>query len=280
MFIAISKLLTSLFLDPVGITLVILAAGIAVAVVLRLSSSASPKNHGRGKRKWMAKIPLFLFVCGFSSLLVFSSPITAHFLMRGLEGQYLPQYDYGQASAVVLLGGSTIGKMPPRIHVEINRDGNRILKAARVWKQGAAPYLVLSGGIVDCISEETVPEAQSKLELLKDLFGIDADSGGILIESTSRTTRENAVNTKAMMEEAGLGSDIILVTSAYHMPRSAAVFKKAGFEVTPAPTGYFRNDFISKKPLTWLPGTGTLLESAIAVKEYSGILVYKFMGWI
>jgi uncharacterized SAM-binding protein YcdF (DUF218 family) len=260
MFMIISKILGGL-LDPVGLTLLILAAGVFFAVVLRRARAA-----------------LAFFVCGFSFLLIFSSPLAAYFLMRGLEGQYSPSLEYGAASAVVLLGGSTVGKVPPRVHVETNHAFNRILKAVRVYRDSGSPRLVLTGGIVDYITDEKVPEADAMFELLNQMFGID--TAGVIIENRSKNTRQNAVYTKQAMEDAGLGSDIILVTSAYHMPRSAAVFRKAGFSVTPAPTGYYKNDFPNSKPLAWMPSAGTLFESSIAIREYLGLAAYKAMGWI
>ncbi|MDR3012206.1 MAG: YdcF family protein [Chitinispirillales bacterium] len=260
MFLIFSKL-SSILVDPVGLTLLVFAIGLLLFVLRRKK-----------------KIAVTFLMCGFSLLLIFSSPLVSHFLMRGLEKQYLPSPRYRPASAVVLLGGTTTGKIPPRIHIETAREGNRIFNAARVFRQSGSPYLVLTGGIVDIISEDTTPEAHTMFELLNEMFGISADV--VIIEDKSRNTRENAVYTKAKMEEAGLGLDIILVTSAYHMPRSVGIFKKAGFTVTPAPSGYFKNDFISAKPLTWLPSSAALFDTSIALREYVGIIVYKIMGWI
>jgi uncharacterized SAM-binding protein YcdF (DUF218 family) len=261
MFMIISKSLSVIFLDPVSLTLLILAVGVLFAVVLR-----------------KPKVSAILLICGFSLLFVLSSPVVSHFLMRGLEGQYPPSLSYKPADAVVLLGGSVIGKIPPRIYVETNRDANRIFHAARVFRQSGSPALVLTGGIVEVISAEIVPEADNMSELLSELFGID--SADMLLERESQNTRENAVFTKRMMDSVGLGRDIILVTSAYHMPRSAAIFRKAGFTVTPAPTGYFMHDFINAKPIALLPNAVALSESSIAIREYFGLLVYKIMGWI
>jgi uncharacterized SAM-binding protein YcdF (DUF218 family) len=260
MFMIISKVL-SVLLDPAALSLILLTVGIVVAFIRKSGTFA-----------------IVLFLCGFGVLLVFSSPITAHYLLRGLEGQYPPRVEYGPASAVVLLGGATVGKIPPRVHVETNYAGNRLSHAARVFKQSGTPVLVLAGGQLKMINDDHTPEADAMFEFLNELFGID--SANVILDSRSLNTRENALYARMVMKEAGLGNDIILVTSANHMPRSAAVFRKAGFTVTPAPTGYFEDSDISHKPLRWLPSAEALFKASIAFHEYGGLLVYKILGWI
>jgi uncharacterized SAM-binding protein YcdF (DUF218 family) len=262
MLLVLSKLL-AVVIDPAGLALILFIAGSALAFVPR-----------------RAKLSATFIVCGMLTLLIFSSPLTAHFLMRGLEGQYQPQTQYpNDADAVVLLGGFTIGKIPPRAYVETNHRADRIFHAVRVWRGSGAPKLILAGGLTEFMSEEKIPEAESMLELLTEFFGVD--TSGIMMESASRNTRENAANIKTLMDEAEMGGNIILVTSAFHMPRSVAIFKKAGFAtVTPAPTDYVKNDFISLKPMTWMPSSCALLDSSTAIKEYIGMVLYKIMGWM
>jgi len=258
--VILSKVLMTLF-NPTGLTLILFAFGLFFMLIWR-----KPKASAA------------LFICGFLLLLACSLPITAHVLMRGLEGRYEPQNEYGTASAVVLLGGFTRGKVPPRLYVETNTDANRAFGAVRVWRQGQVSKIVLTGGILEWTTDEVVPEAGTMFDLLNEHFGVD--SADVILESKAKNTKENALYTRDALTEAELGLDIILVTSAYHMPRAAAVFKKAGFTVTPAPVGYFADNEFSRKPLTWLPATTALFESTIAIREYFGMLVYKAAGWI
>ncbi|MDR0330304.1 MAG: YdcF family protein [Chitinispirillales bacterium] len=260
MFVMLSKIL-AVPLDPIGLTLLLLGSGVVFALIWR-----------------KPRMSAACFILGFASFLAFSSPITAYYLMRGLEGCYQPRENYGEASAVVLLGGFTTGRIPPRLHVEVNHAANRAFQAARVRRQGAASKIVLTGGLLDFMNDEKAPEASSMFELMHEHFGID--SADVILEGKSLNTRENAIYTKAALTEAGLGHDIILVTSAFHMPRAVAVFRKAGFSVTPAPCGYFENKVFSRKPLTWLPNAAALFESSIALREYYGIAAYKMAGWI
>ncbi|GBU21118.1 hypothetical protein R80B4_01007 [Fibrobacteres bacterium R8-0-B4] len=258
--VILSKLLVTL-INPVGLTLLFLACGMLFTFVWR-----------------KARTSAVFFVGGFVLLFAFSLPITAHFLMRGLEGRYEPRSEYGPASAVVLLSGFTRGKVPPRLYIETNMDADRAFGAMRIWKQGAASKLVLTGGFVGQIENVEASEANCMFELLSEHFGVD--SADVIFENMAQNTRDNARYTRETLTAAGLGLDIILVTSAYHMPRSAAVFEKAGFTVTPAPAGYFADRNFSRKPLMWLPGPAALFESSIALREYLGMAVYKTLGWI
>jgi len=260
MFLILSKFLVIPF-NPVGLTLTLLSSAILVMVIWR-----------------RVKISMILFSCAFFVILLFSSPMVARPLMRGLEKQYPPAARYDKASAVVLLGGATVGKRAPRINVETNSNANRIFNSVRVFKQSGSEKLVLTGGVVDVVSNDTVPEAYSMFSLLNEFFGID--SADVLFEDRSRNTRENALYTKKLMEEAGLGNDIILVTSAYHMPRSAAIFRKAGFTVTPAPAGFYEEDYTGFKLHQWMPNAHSLFKSTIALHEYYGNAIYKMLGWM
>ncbi|MDR0307544.1 MAG: YdcF family protein [Chitinispirillales bacterium] len=260
MLFILSKLLAIPF-NPVGLILVLLLASFLTAVIWR-----------------RVKLTLIFFSGAFFVLLLLSTPLLSRPLMRGLEKQYMPSENYSPASAVVLLGGATVGKISPRIYAETNHNANRIFHAVRVFRQSGSPKLVLSGGVIEFTSNEMVSEAQSMYTLLNEFFGMDTSD--VLLEDESKNTRENALYTKKVMEEAGMGNDIILVTSAYHMPRSAAVFRKAGFSVTPAPTGYYEEESFAFKLYQWLPKTSTLFKSSIALHEYYGSVVYKILGWM
>jgi uncharacterized SAM-binding protein YcdF (DUF218 family) len=261
MFVFLSKIL-AIPLDPVSLTLALLAVGFVCFYLL-------------GKKK----PAMVLFISGSSVLLFFSLPITSHVLLRGLEGRYPQVPIYEQVSAVVLLGGATVGKVPPRIYVEANNNSNRILHAARVFKETYSSRLVLTGGLIGFMSDDTIPEAYAMFELMNEIFNID--TADMILEYESRNTRENAKYTKMALEQAGFDTDIILVTNAYHMLRSVGIFKKAGFtRVIPAPAGYLENEKFTRKPLNWLPSPTCLVKSSIALHEYYGLVVYRIMGWI
>ena len=83
---------------------------------------------------------------------------------------------------------------------------------------------------------------------------------------------------REVLEERGL-KKILLVTSASHMPRSAAVFRTQGIDFVAAPTDVR----VVPRPFNLfqiLPNFEALKFSTIATKEYIGIAVYRLKGWI
>ncbi|MFP4164355.1 MAG: YdcF family protein [Chitinispirillaceae bacterium] len=224
------------------------------------------------------KLTMIFFGGAAFALLFFSFPPVSHLLIRGLEKQYPPSGEFKTVSGVVLLGGGMEPKKPPRMFDETNCNADRILHAARVFRLSGSKYLVLSGGRIEFMDGIKESEAVSTYRLLKGLFEIDKDA--FLLEPDSRSTRENALYVKKLMDKAGIKKDIHLVTSAYHMPRSVAVFKKLGFDVYPAPTDYLESEKMNRKLYALLPNAKSFCKSKIALHEYYGIITYRLLGWI
>ncbi len=72
-----------------------------------------------------------------------------------------------------------------------------------------------------------------------------------------------------MLAPSGI-SRIVLVTHATHMPRAEQAFRRAGFEVVPAPTGFPVGDGFRVTDL--LPGAEALWRNATVLKEWIGML--------
>ncbi len=108
------------------------------------------------------------------------------------------------------------------------------------------------------------------------LMGVPARA--ILLEDKSRNSYQNAVYTAEKLEKLGINK-ILLVTSAFHMRRSEAVFTAQGLEVIPAPTDYQRLVGPVTMP-SWLPSVSDLWQSTHALHEHLGYWVYRFRGWL
>jgi uncharacterized SAM-binding protein YcdF (DUF218 family) len=225
-----------------------------------------------GKRfrasRWLSAAALFL-------LLVFSSAFGSGILLRSLESQYpdngieaLPR-----AQAIVVLGGALHVPTPHHRNSGVIDPSDRILHALRLYRAGKAPIVLCSGG------GEQTPESPAMGRLLQE-WGVPAEA--ILREEQSLNTRENALFSYSLLSARGM-RHILLVTSAVHMPRAAAVFRKAGFEVTPAPadfrTGWRQGGGFFNWLIEWVPETTDLQRSDGALKELIGLLAYRFRGW-
>jgi uncharacterized SAM-binding protein YcdF (DUF218 family) len=126
--------------------------------------------------------------------------------------------------------------------------------------------LVVSGGIVRS-NPTKESEAAVARRTIGELGNLDSP---VLIEGKSRNTWENAVWVARDLHP----KEVILVTSAYHMPRSVLAFRRNHITVIPAPTDYLA-DRSGYTFYSYLPGAESLRESAIAFKEYLGYFYYR-----
>jgi uncharacterized SAM-binding protein YcdF (DUF218 family) len=97
----------------------------------------------------------------------------------------------------------------------------------------------------------------------------------ILLEGKSRSTHENAVYAKELLRPAP-DETWVLITSAYHMPRSMGAFTAAGWHVIPYPVDFSdpRADLRASFDLI-----GLLNDSTLAAHEWVGLVGYRLMGW-
>ena len=102
--------------------------------------------------------------------------------------------------------------------------------------------------------------------------------GVVILETRARSTYENAVFVKEIQEKRGWHT-LLLVTSSWHMPRAVATFRAQGMEVIPAPADR-RIPEVRYKLMGWLPNFQALMAAQIALREYIGMGVYRWKGWI
>jgi uncharacterized SAM-binding protein YcdF (DUF218 family) len=257
-FVLISKLLTPL-IYPLNLSLGLWVVGLLCA--------------WRGRRRWAWASG----AAGTALLALFSSPPVGEALLRSLENDYpeVPAADSPTASAIVVLGGVTAPPVGPRRGVEVEQGFDRLLHGMRLWRQRKAPLLVLSGGVITYLVGQVESEAVS-LQRLATEYGVPAEA--ILLETSSRTTYENAAHTGRLLAERGIHR-ILLVTSAAHMRRAVGAFARQGLEVVPAPTDV-QVVPLPFTPLRLLPATEALGYSQQAIKEYVGLAVYRLRGWV
>ncbi len=195
-----------------------------------------------------------------------STPYVAEGLLQWLEGPR-QQLDWrGQpADAIVVLGGGTYFHAP-----EYGGDtaGDytmaRLRYGAKLERETGKPILV-SGGKP---RSNTVSEAEQMKTVLEQELNVPVK----WTEDGSRDTWENARYSYRILSKLGI-KRVYLVTHAWHMPRAAAAFRQAGFEVVPAPTGYttrYRTDL-----LAFLPNALAMRDSRIFAHEVIGLLWYK-----
>lgn len=216
-------------------------------------------------------------------LLISSNRLVSANLIRSLEQQYLPPASLPTAEAIVVLGGGTKPQVPPRPWIDVMEAGDRPIHGARLYRDGKAPLVILSGGRIFWQGGGD-PESADMAKLVEAL---GVPKSAIVQDPTSLNTRENAVNVKQILESRRINR-ILLVTSAMHMPRSIQIFQKLGIEAIPAPTDFLIADqeFVAvsdskeARILSLLPDIDNLYGSTRALKEYIGTIVYRLRGWL
>lgn len=199
-------------------------------------------------------------------LLLFSNSLIADWIGNGLEREFPSRFatDYPQADAIVVLGGSVSGPVPPRKEVE-ELGGARILGATRLYLAGKAPILLVSsGGEYTGSAGDIRTDGLDMAELAQE-YGVKKDA--ILIENKARTTAENAIYSAQMLSKRGV-KKILLVTSAAHMKRALRLYEKQGLTVIPVATSH---EIVNgRSAQDYLPRSLTLYRSTSYLKEYFG----------
>ncbi|MFW5960504.1 MAG: YdcF family protein, partial [Chitinivibrionales bacterium] len=143
---------------------------------------------------------------------------------------------------------------------------------------GKAQVVVATGGAIPFLSGHSVYEAETMKGILTHSLGLPEDS--VLTEVESKNTRDHPLFVKELFAERGIKKDIILVTSAMHMPRAVSAFRREGFTVYPAQTDYNSVEDPEMRLFLFLPSYTAFCNFHKAVHEYQGLTVYKIMGWI
>ena len=155
------------------------------------------------------------------------------------------------------------------------RDGlsalslQRLHHAVRLHRQTGLP-LVLSGGAPSPTDYEALAVLAERA--LDQVYGLQP----LIIEATSRTTRENAINSATLLQARGIDK-VVLVTHAWHMPRARYSAEMAGLTVIPAGTGFASGD--SGQPgqfSDWLPSAKAVLVNRNLLHEHLGLLWYRY----
>ena len=207
---------------------------------------------------------------GVVILILCSLPIVSNKLISYLEKDYLPQdiSTIDMADAIVVLSGmiKTI-KVDDKLKYEFNDSVDRILSGIDLFKDNKAPLIILTKG--------KVPWSMglSEGEYLKDFaikFGVPKES--ILLTENVQNTDQEAKAVKRLLNTNEI--KIILVTSAFHMPRAKKVFVASGIKVIP-----FAVDYVSSEQkitfMHFIPSAGSLGATSFAVRELIGRLYYN-----
>jgi uncharacterized SAM-binding protein YcdF (DUF218 family) len=220
-------------------------------------------------RRLLVTAVVLLAICGFSPL--------GKWLLYPLE-QRFPPWDTarGVPDGIIILGGS----IDPDIsaahgRAALTHAADRMIAAAALARRYPNARVVFTGGSANLVADDSAKEADYAISLFESL-GIPKER--LTMERRSRNTQENAEFSKALVNPKD-GEHWLLVTSAYHMPRSVGLFRKAGFAAEPYPVDWRVGR--AADILTFSPVASEGLERTdTAVREWIGLTAYWASGKI
>ncbi len=241
MHLQLTRLLTSLLM-PLPLIMALLAAGLLVLITAKSRKTAI----------WLIASALVL-------LFAFSTPAVSIRALARLEGTY-PLLDNPppEAEWIVVLGGGVKFNDDRPLAARLGESSlQRMTEGVRLARLLPEAKLIASGKV-------TAPVAAAFAEEM----GICR--GRIVINSSPRNTHEESLEVKKLMGE---DEKAILVTSASHMRRAAALFEGKGLTVIPSPTGHKAESPSGRTYLSgYLPRAINITFAEIVLKEKLGLL--------
>ncbi len=255
MFFTLSKLFWFIA-APTNLCVVVLCAGLLL-----------------GLSRWQRAGRILVVAAGIGIVLIAISPLPRA-MVRPLEDRFaqVSDTDTRKIDGIVVLGGA-IGS--GRGQVRFNSSASRMTYAVALAKKHPNAKLVFTGGGENLITAVVRTEADDAAQFFSEM-GIEPSR--IIMENQSRNTYENGVFTARIVKPKP-GERWVLITSAYHMPRSMGVFRQAGLNLEPYPVDYNTTGRISDflRPTRRLAYNMNLADDT--VKEWLGLIAYRLAGY-
>lgn len=223
----------------------------------------------------LAKLPSvrkrFLMIA-IGLLILFSNPFIINQLLNvwELKAETTSPKSY---DAVIILGGfMSVDKT--NNSYSFGEGADRLTEGLILYKRGFVKKIILSGGsgsLVDDTRESVLAKA-----FLVDNCGVPDSE--VLIDTASRNTYENAVESKKIMKTANLKS-AVMITSAWHMRRALGCFESVGMNVDIHPTDRLYNEPPHTLHGSIIPNTYNIIKWEILMHEIAGIIMYKIRGY-
>ncbi|TAH07968.1 MAG: YdcF family protein [Runella slithyformis] len=188
------------------------------------------------------------------------------------------QVDKNYKVTVILTGGMSKAEMeqPPH-HMWAGFSFDRVAQALQLYKAGKMEYILISGGQGRLSGAEKNGNEGRAVRHYLIASGVPANK--ILLEPNARNTHENAVFSAQILRSTFKTNECLLITSAFHLPRAVACFKKEGIKTTSCPA-----HFMKQTTPFWFdklfPNEEKMAHFYLVWHEWLGIAMYKIVGYI
>ena len=213
----------------------------------------------------------WLIVIAFLVIALLGNTYFSVFLTRSMEWRYMPPVAETKADAIVLMAGGAVAANTPRQMVEVTEEGDRVLAAAKLYKEGKAPLVIVTGG--------GSPANQSRNFLLS----LGVPEKDILMQDQAESISQDAFLTTKIMSEKAIKT-AFLVTSAAQMDRAVLSFKQENFIVIPAPVDYhvtqaYYKQLMQVDPnqmlINLMPTSQAFNQTTAILREYFTLAFYR-----
>ena len=225
------------------------------------------------KRK---KIKQTCFYTGILFILFFSNGYISNQAMLLWEEPPTPireialHYEVG-----VVLSGVTQHQKSPSDRIYLQAGGDRITHTAMLYRRSIIKKILITGGGT-FENGKKANESIAMKELFLQMGVLEKD---IIIEPFANNTYENAKFSKKIILEKFKNSKILLITSAFHMTRAKACFKKQDliFDTFSVDFKSIDQDNLSFSS-RFIPSTKSLQQWDIIINEIGGLIMYKLLN--
>lgn len=222
---------------------------------------------GLWKSKWRKKCLIWAAILTF----LFGNKYIINTVVESYEYPQQALTKSEQFDVAVVLGGYSRNRLENG-RLELNEAGDRLIAALDLLRTKQVKRIILSGGDGSLYNTGINESA----EVLIYLKSVGYNTAQIQVEANSKNTYENAVNAASLIQE---NEKVILITSAFHMPRATACFSKQSIEHTPYPVDYLMDGSSSFSPSNLLIPDGMAFEKwEVLLKEWVGYFAYKISG--
>ena len=222
--------------------------------------------------KWQRILRSVLASCALLLLLIGFFPV-GEWLIAPLENRFTTNAALpSEVDGIIVLGGAILPRLSNTWQQpEVNGSADRLINFLYLARLYPNAQLVFTGGS-GAVSEQEFKEAEMA-QILFDQLGLAQRA--IIFESESHNTSENARHSKALVTPES-DENWLLVTSAFHMPRSIGVFCQEQWIVHPYPVDHYsQNGNLLRLNFSFSTNLSVLRR---AVKEWVGLVAYRISG--
>ena len=262
MFFILSKIIGFL-IQPLNVLFILMA----MSAGLRWGKTRVKRKQQKLARV-LHRIAVVLLGLWIANLIM---PIIPYMAVRTLETRFpIPEEKMLNPDVIVILGGwqGAPATMRGEATPPISKNGDRLITGLMLAQKFPDAKIAFPGGLKkpgDARSEADITDAVIK--------GLKLDQRRVIVEGMSRNTAENAAYLKGLLD--GDDGQIILITSAWHMPRAMGAFRAAGLDPVAYPTDY--RTPVEGISFGKLFGRG-LGYTHTALSEYIGLMAYRVTG--